>query len=125
MDDPTWDERGRGFAALVFVVAYRAVPHRSVFERVPTTVQRRPGQFLVIKPADATAEVLQRWPDARASRVSVCRTVNQGYGETEVTMPCLEEADLTILLHGGQYAPFSPGSSRSGDATGADVVLGS
>jgi glycosyltransferase involved in cell wall biosynthesis len=138
MDEPELRvERGRGFGrVLVFVVAYRAERHiESVFERVPKQLFNDDRvQFLVIDDAggDATAEVLQRWLDARGIRnVSVCRNpVNQGYGGNQKLgyRHALEEGfDFTILLHGdGQYAPeLLPRFIEIWERTGADVVLGS
>jgi glycosyltransferase involved in cell wall biosynthesis len=121
---------------LVFVVAYRAERHiESVFERVPKELLNNDRvHFLVIDDAggDATAEVLQRWVDARGIRnVSVSRNpVNQGYGGNQKLgyRRALEAGfDLTILLHGdGQYAPeLLPAFIEVWDRTGADVILGS
>ena len=81
---------------------------------------------------DATAEVLQRWVDARGiHNVSVFRNpVNQGYGGNQKLgyRQALEGGfDFTILLHGdGQYAPeLLPKFIEVWERTGADVVLGS
>ncbi len=125
----------RASRILIFVVAYQ---HErlieSLFERIPDELFNNDRvQFLVIDDAggDATAEVLQRWVDARdICNVSVARNpVNQRYGGNQKLgyRYALEAGfDFTILLHGdGQYAPeLLPQFIDIWERTGAGVVLG-
>ncbi|MBW2724843.1 MAG: glycosyltransferase [Deltaproteobacteria bacterium] len=120
---------------LIFVVAYQ---HErlieGLFERVPEQLFNNDRvQFLVIDDAggDATAEVLQRWIEARdIHNVSVARNpVNQRYGGNQKLgyRYALEAGfDFTILLHGdAQYAPeMLPDFIDIWERTGAAVVLG-
>ncbi|MCP5042180.1 MAG: glycosyltransferase [bacterium] len=128
-------EDRRASRILVFVVAYQHEKLiESLFERVPEPLFNNDRiQFLVIDDAggDATAEVLQRWIDARGIRnVSVARNpVNQRYGGNQKLgyRYALEAGfDFTILLHGdGQYAPeMLPDFIDIWERTGAGVVLG-
>lgn len=122
--------------ALVFVVAYRHEELiEALFERVPEHLfNNQRIQFLVIDDAggDATAEVLQRWVEARDIRnVSIARNpVNQRYGGNQklgYRYALAAGFDLTILLHGdGQYAPeLLPEFIETWERTGAAVILGS
>jgi len=126
-------EAGR---VLIFVVAYRHEQLiEALFERVPGQLFNNDRiQFLVIDDAggDATAEVLQRWVEARdIHNVSVARNpVNQRYGGNQklgYRYALGAGFDLTILLHGdGQYAPeLLPQFIEAWERTGAAVILGS
>jgi glycosyltransferase involved in cell wall biosynthesis len=128
-------EDRRASRILIFVVAYQ---HErlieGLFERVPEQLFNNDRiQFLVIDDAggDATAEVLQRWIEARdIHNVSVARNpVNQRYGGNQKLgyRYALEAGfEFTILLHGdAQYAPeMLPDFIRIWERTGAAVVLG-
>ncbi len=128
-------EDRRSSRVLIFVVAYQ---HErlieGLFERIPSQLFNNDRvQFLVIDDAggDATAEVLQRWIEARSIRnVSVARNpVNQRYGGNQKLgyRYALEAGfDFTILLHGdAQYAPeMLPDFIEIWERTGAAVVLG-
>ena len=125
----------RSSRVLIFVVAYQ---HErlieGLFERIPEQLFNNERiQFLVIDDAggDATAEVLQRWIDARKiDNVSVARNpVNQRYGGNQKLgyRYALEAGfEFTILLHGdAQYAPeMLPEFIEIWERTGAAVVLG-
>ncbi|MFT5442707.1 MAG: glycosyltransferase involved in cell wall biosynthesis [Myxococcota bacterium] len=128
-------ENRKSSRILIFVVAYQ---HErlieGLFERVPEQLFNNDRiQFLVIDDAggDATAEVLQRWIEARdIHNVSVARNpVNQRYGGNQKLgyRYALEAGfDFTILLHGdAQYAPeMLPDFIDIWERTGAAVVLG-
>lgn len=125
----------RSSRILIFVVAYQ---HErlieGLFERIPEQLFNNDRiQFLVIDDAggDATADVLQRWIEAREiGNVSVARNpVNQRYGGNQKLgyRFALEAGfDFTILLHGdAQYAPeMLPEFINIWERTGAAVVLG-
>ena len=128
-------EDRRSSRILIFVVAYQ---HErlieGLFERVPEQLFNNDRiQFLVIDDAggDATADVLQRWIEARdIQNVSVARNpINQRYGGNQKLgyRYALETGfDLTILLHGdAQYAPeMLPDFIEIWERTGAAVILG-
>lgn len=128
-------EARKSSRVLIFVVAYQ---HErlieGLFERIPEQLFNNDRiQFLVIDDAggDATAEVLQRWIEARdIENVSVARNpYNQRYGGNQKLgyRYALEAGfDFTILLHGdAQYAPeMLPEFIDIWERTDAAVVLG-